>query len=188
MPTRTRNIVALAAVVILTILSVPLRSQITAQAGITEAEVKAGYLINFGRFVEWPVTAFRDRSSPVVIGVVGNSPVEAALNSIAGVSTIAGRPVHVRGGQDLSAIGPAHILFFPASEKKRTTQMIESLKGSPVLIVGEIPEFAKHGGMVNFYLEDGRIRFEMNPEAAQRAGVQIKAHVLSLARIVRDTK
>jgi hypothetical protein len=151
---------------------------------LSEYEIKAGFLFNFTKFVEWPPDAFADPSVPIVLGIVGDNPVTDLLTETAAGKTVNGRAVLVRRfkeGQDLRS---CHILFVSSSEGKHVPQILESVKGSRVLTVGETNGFAESGGMINFFVEGNKVRLEINLEAAARARLKISAKVIAVARLV----
>jgi YfiR/HmsC-like len=151
---------------------------------LSESEIKAGFLFNFTKFVEWPADAFADPSVPIVLGIVGDNPVTDLLTETAAGKTVNGRAVVVRRfkeGQDLRS---CHILFVSASEEKHAPQILERVKGSQVLTVGEISGFAQSGGMINFFVEGKKVRLEINLDAAARARLKISAKVIAVARLV----
>jgi hypothetical protein len=155
-----------------------------AQETPSEYQVKAAYLFNFLKFVEWPSDAFADPLAPFVIGVVGEDPFGNALPQVVLGKTVQGRDliVHVyRSGEDFRG---AHILFISASEKKKLPALLSSLHGSGALTVSDAPGFLNAGGMIQFLNEDGRIRFGIDVEAANRARLKISSKLLSLAKVV----
>jgi len=151
---------------------------------LSEYEIKAGFLFNFTKFVEWPPDAFADPSSPIVMGIVGDNPVAELLADAASGKTVNGRAVLVRRfkeGQDLRS---CHILFVGVSEEKHVPQILEKVKGSRVLTVGETNGFTQSGGMINFSVEGSRVRLDINLDAAARARLKISAKVIAVARVV----
>jgi YfiR/HmsC-like len=151
---------------------------------LSEYEIKAGFLFNFTKFVEWPPDAFADSSVPIVLGIVGDNPVTDLLTETAAGKTVNGRAVVVRRfkeGQDLRS---CHIVFVSSSEGKHVPQILESVKGSRVLTVGETSGFAQSGGMINFFVEGNKVRLEINLDAAARARLKISAKVIAVARLV----
>ena len=154
----------------------------------TEYQIKAAFLYNFAKFVEWPADAFTDPHSPIVLGIVGEDPFGSDLDGIVYAKTVNGRGFMVKRlapGPDLRT---CHILFISSSEKKRLAQILEQLKGSSVLTVGEMDRFVQSGGAVNFLLEQNRVRFEINVDAAARARLKISSKLLALARSVIDDR
>jgi hypothetical protein len=152
---------------------------------VEEHEVKAAFIYNFAKFVEWPPEAFKSASDPVVICIVGEDPLRAAVEEAVKGKLMDGRgfTVHqLSGAQDPLR---CHILFIGASERKRQKSILGELKGAQVLTVGETPGFLTDGGMVNFKLVSGKIRLEINPVAAEQKRLRISSKLLRLAEIVR---
>lgn len=156
-----------------------------AAAPSPEYLIKAAYLYNFALFVEWPADAFAAADAPIVIGVVGADPFDEALDRTIQDKRINRRRIVVRRLQWSQDLRGCHILFVSASEAARASELSSRLNGLPVLVVGETPEFARRGGTINFTIEDNKVRFEVNVDAARRARLNISAKLLNLARIVR---
>ncbi len=151
-----------------------------------EYPLKALFLYNFGGYVEWPEEAFGDAQQPFVIGVLGTAPLDTMLHEIAATKTIAGRRIEIRSFASAESVGPCQILFVARNvSASQSRQVIERLRGLPVLTVGDTAGFAKQGGCVNFYIESNKIRFEVNLEAARQQHLKISAKLLALARIVK---
>jgi hypothetical protein len=147
--------------------------------------VKAAYLFQFARYVEWPADAFATRESPWVIGVLGPYPFDSVFEDIARTKRIEGRPVTIRRFASMAHYTSCHILFIAAAtEPAQRAIGIEQLKQSPVLLVGEEPGFAEEGGVINFFVEEGRVRFEINVQAARQRQLKISSTLLSLAKLV----
>ncbi|OGG52063.1 MAG: hypothetical protein A3F84_18365 [Candidatus Handelsmanbacteria bacterium RIFCSPLOWO2_12_FULL_64_10] len=157
------------------------------EAAPSEYQVKAAFLYNFAKFVEWPTEAFQDATSPFVIGVLGNDPFEGALDQTVRGKKVNGRAMAVRRLKE-EALGGCHILFISASEKRPLWQILGCLKGSSVLTVGEMESFTQAGGIVNFVMKEGRVRFEINADGAERARLRVSSKLLALAKVVRDGK
>jgi len=150
-----------------------------------EYAIKAAYLYQFGRYVEWPPPAFADEQAPLVIGVLGPDPFGNLLEEISRTKRIAGRPIAIRRFTTAAECTFTHILFVPASvDPEQKTQILHKLQGIPTLLVGEEPGFAERGGTVNFFQEENRIRFEINTDVARHDQLKISSKLLSLARIV----
>jgi hypothetical protein len=153
-----------------------------------EYHVKAAFLYNFAKFVEWPDSAFKNSSEPLVICILGRSPFGPLLEQAIQGKQIGGRNLVVRETADPREAADCHLLFIAASEKKRLPAVLEILKATSVLTVGESSNFAGAGGVINFRLDSGKVGLEINLCAAQRARLQISSKLLSLARIVKDDK
>ncbi len=151
-----------------------------------EYELKAAMLYNLTRFVEWPPSAYSDPEAPMQLCILGRDPFGNSLASIVLKQAINGRPVLIRHAQNDKEIRACHLLYISSSERKATVQIFATLKGSSVLTVGEMTQFAAHGGMIQFSLEEQQVRFDINLDAASRAGLKISSRLLLLARIVKD--
>ncbi len=162
------------------------RAALNANQSATEYEVKAGFLYNFSLFVRWPDSAFENSRSPIVFGVYGKDPFGRTLDR-----TLAGKRAHdreivIRRIQRPQDINGCHLLFVPQSSTDELRRVFGQVAGQPVLIVGEQDGFATQGGLINFYLEQNRVRFEINPGEARRREVRISSKLLGLARIVGE--
>ena len=146
----------------------------------SEYQVKAAFLFNFAKFVEWPPETFAGETSPLVIGILGDNPFGSDLERIVAGKLINNRPITVRSFPTAAEAANCHILFISSSEK-RLPEIIQSLHGTPVLIVGETDQFIASGGMVNFVQEASKIRFQINDDAAKAARLKISSKLLSLA-------
>jgi len=151
---------------------------------VEEYQVKAAFLYNFAKFVQWPASAFATAQEPITICVLGKNPVENALQEIIKGKTVEGRPFALRQISDGHPC-KCHILFVNSSDQKTFRPMARNLKGKGVLIVGETDGFASDGGVINFKLEHGRVRFEINVDSADQEKLRISSKLLSLAQIVR---
>jgi hypothetical protein len=155
-----------------------------AQEALSEYQIKAAYLYNFLKFVEFPSDSFADPLAPMVIGVVGDDPFGSALPQVVIGKTVQGRDLVIRmyrAGEDLRR---ANILFISASERKRLPMILSSLRGASVLTVSDIAEFTEAGGMIQFLNEDDRVRFAINVDAISRAKLKMSSKLLSLAKTV----
>ena len=154
----------------------------------TEYEIKAACLFRFANFVTWPPEAFPELETPLTIGILGKDPFGEVLDRIVEGETVGGRKFKILRSSRLDALKGCHILFVGKSEADRLDKILDDLDGAHVLTVGESPRFAERGGVVNFVLEENKVRFEFNPEAAKRAGIKIGSKLLSLGKIVEDER
>lgn len=172
--------ISLLAASLLLLLSIPCAALSDSfQAG--EYQVKAAFLLNFSNFIDWPDTS--RGSGSFIIGVLGKDPFENSLDSLKG-KTAKGRKVIVRRYDDPEEVREADILFISASEKRTLPHILKILRNRPVLTVGDHPGFARSGVMINLVLLKKRVAFEVNSQAAQRAGLHISSHLLKLAKEV----
>jgi hypothetical protein len=154
-----------------------------AQDSLPEYQVKAAYLFNFLKFVEWPDDAFSDPLAPFVIGIAGDDPFGESLPQVIIGKTVQGRDLVIRRYRAGEPMRGCHILFIDVSEKKRLPQLLAGLKGSSVLVVSDMAGFLNEGGMIQFVSENSRVRFAINVEATGRANLKVSSKLLSLARV-----
>ena len=150
----------------------------------TEYQVKAAFLFNYTKFIEWPPNSFSDASAPLRICVFGRDPFGEELRNITKGKIVNGRKLEVDQVADLGQARKCQILFIASSEKTPTKLTLEGLRGASVLTVGDNKGFAELGGMINFVLENDRVQFEVNHKAAQQAGLKVSSKLLNLAKHV----
>jgi hypothetical protein len=150
----------------------------------SEYEIKAAFLFNFAKFVEWPSSSFRDGSAPLQICVLGRDPFGEALRNITHEKTVNGRQLEVHQIVDLQRARTCHLLFIAVSEHAQLKRVLESMEGSGVLTVGDTKDFIAQGGMINFVLENDRVQFEVSRKAAEQAGLKISSKLLAVAKLV----
>lgn len=168
-------------------LAVSVGAQSPEADGSSEYLIKAGFIYNFAQLVQWPDAAFPQSDSPIVIGIVGNDPFGATIDSVVQGKKLNGRSLVVkrlRWGKDAREIKDCNILFVSSSERERLDEIIQTVKSLPILTIGETPGFATRGGIINLTLEGNRVRFEVDIEAAKQANLNISSRLLALARIV----
>jgi hypothetical protein len=164
----------------LALAALPLRA--AAQPAATEAAVKAAYLHRFLSYVEWPPSALPAPTSPFMIGVLGSDAVASALPAIVAGRQHAGRPIGVRMlPSGTASLDGLHVLFIGRSTA--ADSVMARLAQRPVLVVTENEIDA--GGMLNFVVVDGRVRFEAAPAMAEQAGLKLSARLLAIAERVR---
>jgi hypothetical protein len=146
-----------------------------------EYEVKAAFLCSFPDFVEWP-----SRTNDVVtIGVLGEDPFGSSLVETVRARARESRTLVVRHLNRLDEARECQVLFVSESETPRLGQIFRTLDGATILTVSDIAGFAGRGGVIGFTLEEKRVRFEINTDAAERAGLRVSSRLLKLAHIVR---
>lgn len=150
----------------------------------TEYQVKAAYLSNFGKFIEWPGQSTGDSFD---ICVLGQDPFGADLNHAVANETIAGKHVIARQIHLAGDAASCRVLFISSTENKRLKQILVSLGAASVLTVSDLPGFTEHGGMVEFVLEDNKVRFKVNSASVQRAGLTLSSELLKVATAVRSS-
>ena len=159
---------------------------VEAQNPPSEYQLKAAFLYNFTRFVEWPTAAFPDPAGPFALCVLGADPFGSDLDQTIVGKTVNERPLVVRRLQNAQDLGRCHLLFISASEQGRLPQIFAMLRSRKVLTVSEVPGFTESGGIINLLLEDQRILFEINLDAAEQAELEISSKLLRLAKGVKS--
>jgi hypothetical protein len=149
---------------------------------VTQPALKAAFLFRFSKFVEWPADS--TGSSPLTLCVLDDQAVEDALGQLVN-GPVNGRVAAVAKGGRNRPVRGCHLIYIGDSDPARVAATLDELKGVPILTVGEGDDFARAGGMIGLFVEDGRMRFAINPEAAQRAGLHLSSKLLSLAKIVK---
>jgi uncharacterized protein DUF4154 len=152
----------------------------------TEYQVKAAYLYNFAKFVEWPSRDFASPTAPIQLCVLNDQSFEVELNRIAKGKFVTGHPVSVVPVQTAEHSRSCHILFINSSQEGQTRHIIEVLRDTTVLTVGETKGFAENGGIINFVLQDDRVQFQVNHRAAKQAGLNISSRLLAVAKVVLE--
>jgi hypothetical protein len=155
------------------------------QGQVDEYQVKAFFLYNFTRYVEWPSQSFNSPNDPIEICILKQNPFGNALEEAISGKVVEGRTLVVRQITDIPPKCKCHILFVNASERARFRSICGTVRGSGILTVGETQEFTNDGGVITFKLEDGKVRFEINVKAAGQEHLYISSNLLSVAQIVK---
>ena len=193
-------------VLALALLVAPLASQGRAESAQSrEYQVKAAFLYNFIKFVDWPEEKMTDSNEPIIIGIIGKSPFGNAFEPLK-AKKIKGRSVVVKRfkgfeklkkssekdkselGRKIEALRKCHLLFICSSEKKNLKEIINSVKDHSVLTIDGMKGFLEAGGIIKFLMEEKKINFEINLTAAERTGLKIRSQLLRLAKKVVKEK
>jgi hypothetical protein len=156
-----------------------------AQDRPSEYKVKAVYLYNFGRFVEWPANATRAKNEDFTICVLGQDPFGPALDATLAGETIDGKGVVAKRISTSQEAGDCRILFVSSAEDGRVNKVIGALDKEAILTVSDMPQFSQKGGMIQFVIEGNKVRFEVNLTAVQHAGLTLSSELLKVATAVR---
>ena len=153
-----------------------------------EYALKGAMLEKFLKYVEWPAEALGEEGAPLLVGVFGKDPFGASLDKMFQGKVHQDHPVRVVRVTKLEEVAKCAVLFIPRGEMSKLAKIVSVLRGHSVLLVGEAKGFATLGGTINFYTEDKKLRFEVNPSQAKRDAIKISSSLLKLARIVEDPK
>ncbi len=151
---------------------------------ISDSQVKAAYLYNFAKLVEWPPTDFASPEAPIRFCILNDPAFESELNHIVIGKNISGRPLTVVEVPDAEKSRGCQILFINASHEKHLQQILASLQNTSVLTVGESKGFVEQGGIINFINQNDRVQFQVNDKAAKQAGIHISSRLLVVAKLV----
>jgi hypothetical protein len=153
-----------------------------------EYQIKAAFVLNFAKFLEWPENRFASDQQPIAIGIIGPTPLAAELESIVKDRKVHGRSVLVRTASSADDVRNVHLLFVGAGESAVFATVKDTAQNSGVLTVGESPEFEAAGGMITFIIEGDKVRFAINMGSAEQAHLRISAQLQQLATAVRKAR
>jgi hypothetical protein len=160
--------------------------QLRAQSpAFDEYQVKAAFLYNFAKFVEWPQGAFASPTDPIGICIVGQNPFGSTLEKMVQGKMVGDRTFAVRRFPDTLQASQCQILFIGAAEWRRTRALLEAVKSTGILTVGESDDFTALGGIISFRLDGPRVRIKVDLQTAEQAKLRISSKLLSLAEIAK---
>ena|SRR6266568_4846008 len=152
-----------------------------------EYQVKAAYLVNFPKYMDWPAGAFADTNSPITVAILGDADVANEFaGMIEGGKTVGGHPIVLKRITKEEEISSDYqVLFIATSERSRIAAILEKVKGSSILTVGESDDFLEKGGIINLVHRDRKIRLQVNLTAAGKAHLKISSRLLVVAEVVK---
>jgi hypothetical protein len=156
------------------------------QAAI-EYEVKAAYMYNFAKFVDWPTQVFDSPAQPIVFCMLGQTPLGPALSTALSGKVVDKRPLLFRQLTDSKEVSKCQVLFISSPDKQHLRQTLGDVKSLNVLTVGDAEDFTNEGGAVRFVLIADRVRLEFNLDAVEDAKLRVSAKLLSLGTIMRKS-
>lgn len=153
---------------------------------VAEYQVKAAFLFNFAKFVEWPPSV-AGGGNALQICVIGQDPFGNEFAQHVSEKVVNGHKIQVAHPENATEAKSCQILFIAVSEKRRLPDILQELKGTSVLTVADIPDFARTGGIIAFVLDRDRVRFEINLKTAEDAHLRLSARLLEVAKVVLRT-
>jgi hypothetical protein len=153
-----------------------------------ERDVKAAFLCHFPSYVEWPAGTFAAPTDPIVVGVLWEDPFGPALDALVRNRSVGGRPLVVRRLSRIEDARGVHVLYVGTADPLEVAGVLSHLEGRAILTVADGERLAERGAVVNFRLEEQKVRFDINVAAAERAGLKLSSQLLKLARIVADER
>ena len=151
---------------------------------VDAGQMKAVFVVNFLRFVDWPPANVAPAPAPLVVAVLGDRAFIETLREYAADQSVSGHAIEVKAVERPEDARGAHVLFIGASESANLPAIVKMAETSALLTVGDTDGFARAGVILNLYTVDQRVRIEANPAAATRTGLRLSAHLLRIARIV----
>jgi hypothetical protein len=153
-----------------------------------EYPVKAEFLERFTHFIQWPDASFASAQSPFVVCVMGTNPFGTYLEHLIATRRLQGRPAELRPVSDPAKLDGCHLVFIAASERDRIRSIVKHTYGKPILTVGDTEGFASAGVLINLYIEDDNVRFEINVAAVNDSGLKFSSKLYKLARLVEPER
>lgn len=160
----------------------PASAPLAAQEAPSEFQVKAAFVFNFVKFTEWPADSLRDTGGRMRLCVLGDERFQRELQRIAAGKVVDGHPLDVVRAGPAERVRGCQVLFVASSQAAALRETLAQLHGASVLTVGDNSEFIRQGGIIRFFLLDNRVRFEINPAAAEQCGLKISSKLLALAQ------
>jgi hypothetical protein len=155
-------------------------------AGVAPADVEAAYLYNFGKFVDWPVQA-ESATQPFTICVLGKDEFGTTLDSLIANDSVKGRSIVAKRMASIAAADTCQIIYVGLSEQPHMAKDLDTLRDKPILTVSSLPEFLERGGIIQFVIEENKVRFAVNLASATRSHLALSSDLLKVAVYV-DSK
>ena len=150
----------------------------------SEYQVKAVFLYNFTRFVDWPATSFESANSPFVIGILGSDPFGTYIDETVSGESTGEHPIVIKRFKTVKDIDNCHILFINSTDAEAIKSILADTKEKKILTVSDANNFASLGGIIGFFIENNKIRMQINTEAAKAASLSISSKLLGVAKIL----
>lgn len=151
----------------------------------TEYQLKAAFIYNFTRFIDWPPDAFNSADAPFIIGILGKDPLGTYLDDLVKDEKLDNHTITVQRFSDLKEINQCNILFIPAEEATKINKQIPSINRRGILTVSDISDFSKWGGVIRFFKEENKLRLQINLTEAKAGQLTISSKLLSISSIYR---
>jgi hypothetical protein len=181
LPQRRR--IRLAALIFMAVLLISQQAR-TEDAASTSSRVRSAFVLNFIQFTDWPDSSFKSPDDPIVIGVIDPDPLEGTLAAAIEGKTVKARKLVIRHLAYPGSVAGCHVLYVGTPYEAKAAEMLKSIAKENTLTIGDPANFTDAGGIIRFYLEDKKYRFEINMAAAGRAHLQLSSKLLKLASIV----
>lgn len=153
--------------------------------GVREYQMKATFLMRFGKYITYPEGALGDSGSTFNICILGDDPFEGSLDTLVKGEKVQGRLVNAIYLRDIEKAGDCQTLFISPSEQRQLANILTYLKPRPILTVSDMEDFVTRGGMIQFYMLDNNVRFFIDPVTANKAKLEVSSRLLQIAKVVR---
>jgi len=161
------------------------------QGSLNEVHLKAVFIFNFTQFVEWPAKSFSDADAPLIINVLGDTDLSSYLKKVVNGESKGNHQIVVSDLETIDGLdGPnrGHILYVGKERSREFEKSITMAKANGILTVSDLPDFASKGGMIRFYLENGKMRIQINLKTAKAAELSISSKLLNIADVIQKGK
>ncbi len=150
-------------------------------------EIEAAFLVQFSKYITWPKTSFKDKNSPIIIGIIGRDPFGTKIDRIARTFRTKNRQIEVlRINSDLENADKCHILYISSESIDNMAKIKKAIAEKPILLVSnDTKDFLKQGGIINFIILGTKIRFNISLTNARRVGLKISSQLLRVAKKVQ---
>ena len=148
-----------------------------------EPQMKAAFLLNFPKYVEWPAASFPSPTSPILIAILGDEKVATEFAALCEGKVVEGHPIKLIRNPTAAQFLECHILFIGSNEPRKTAEIVSQLKLANILTVGESDQFIDEGGMINLALRERRIVLEVNLDATRQTELKISSKLMALAKV-----
>ena len=175
-----------AAALVFALLAFGVRAQ--AQVPADEAQIKAAFVYNFLKFVDWPEAAAHRADEPVVVAIVGEGTTAEAVATFLAARHVGDRPIVIRRLLWDQSLAGVNAVFVSEGDPKKLRRLLDAAATAAVLSIGESPNFASRGGVIGLLVEERRVRFDIDTDAADAAGLHVSSKLLALCRVIRSAK
>lgn len=163
------------------------KARLNAQDKVPEHQVKAAFLFNFAKFIQWPPSAFDATAEPLTIGIHGQNPFGSDLQRLVEGKTIQNRRIIIRESNDIDDLRSCQIVFLATPDPDKAVAAIRALKDLPILTVSDCAGFLQLGGMIRFFIDENKVRFEIKLRNLELAGLSASSKLLKVASVVADS-
>ena len=160
----------------------PARTALSVSPDSDIEDLKAAFIYNFTKYIKWPTPNI---NSAFKIGVLGDSEVIVSLQKLATKKLVDNKPIEIIHFEVFQDIKFCHILFISESENQNIAEILTALGNNPTLTIGDSPDYCERGIMINFFLQNEKVKFEMNPVILENIGLKASSQLQKLARIIQ---